>query len=37
MYWHIGKRVNHDVFGYECIAYDEQIVVTVLRQLQMEY
>lgn len=36
MYWHIGKRINHDVLGYERAAYCEQIVATLSRQLQIE-
>jgi len=37
MYWHIGERINREVLGNERAEYGKQIVVTVSRQLQVEY
>ena len=37
LYWQIGKRINHEVLNEERAPYGEQIVVTVARQLAMEY
>ena len=37
MYWHIGERINREVLGNERAEYGKQIVLTVSRQLQLEY
>ena len=37
MYWHIGERINREVLGNERAEYGKQIVMTVSRQLQLEY
>ena len=37
MYWHIGERINRDVFGNQRAEYGKQIVAQVARQLQEEY
>ena len=37
MYWHIGKRINHEILGFQRAAYGRQIVATVSRQLQASY
>lgn len=37
LYWRIGQRIHREVLGSERAAYGEQIVVTVSRQLVMDY
>jgi len=37
MYWHIGERINREVLGNARAEYGKQIVLTVSRQLQLEY
>ena len=37
MYWHIGERINRDVFGNERATYGKQIVPQVATQLQALY
>jgi DUF1016 N-terminal domain len=37
LYWRIGKRIHLEVLGSERAAYGEQIVVTVSRQLVVDY
>lgn len=37
MYWHIGERINRGVLENQRAEYGKQIVVTVARQLQVEY
>ena len=37
MYWHIGNRINRDVLNNERAEYGQQIVSTLLTQLQEEY
>lgn len=37
MYWHIGRRVNVEIFGNERAEYGQKIVATLSRQLQKEY
>lgn len=34
MYWHIGERINREIFGSQRAEYGKQIVATVLTQLQ---
>ena len=37
MYWHIGERINREILGNARAEYGKQIVLTVSRQLQLEY
>jgi hypothetical protein len=37
LYWRIGRRIHREVLGSERAAYGEQIVVTLSRQLVVEY
>ena len=37
MYWHIGERINREVFGNERAEYGKQIIAQVARQLQEEF
>ena len=37
MYWHIGEHINREVLGNARAEYGKQIVLTVSRQLQLEY
>ncbi|MFZ1999971.1 MAG: DUF1016 N-terminal domain-containing protein [Candidatus Sulfotelmatobacter sp.] len=37
LYWRIGQRIHRQVLGSERAAYGEQIVVTVSRQLVVDY
>jgi hypothetical protein len=37
LYWRIGQRIHREVLGSERAAYGEQIVVTVSRQLVVDY
>jgi predicted nuclease of restriction endonuclease-like (RecB) superfamily len=37
LYWRVGKRIHLEVLGSERAAYGEQIVVTLSRQLAIEY
>lgn len=37
LYWHVGERIKRELIGEGRAAYGEQIVVTVSRQLTMEY
>jgi DUF1016 N-terminal domain len=37
LYWRIGRRIHHEVLGSERAAYGEQIVVTLSRQLVVDY
>jgi predicted nuclease of restriction endonuclease-like (RecB) superfamily len=37
LYWRIGRRIHLEVLGSERAAYGEQIVVTVSRQLVVDY
>jgi hypothetical protein len=37
LYWRIGRRIHHEVLGKERAAYGEQIVVTLSRQLVVDY
>jgi predicted nuclease of restriction endonuclease-like (RecB) superfamily len=37
LYWHIGDRVRREILDQQRAQYGERIVVTVSRQLEMEY
>ena len=37
LYWRIGQHIHREVLGSERAAYGEQIVVTVSRQLVVDY
>lgn len=37
LYWRIGRCIHHEVLGSEHADYGEQIVVTLSRQLVMDY
>ena len=37
LYWRIGQRIHREVLGSERAAYGERIVVTVSRQLVVDY
>ena len=37
LYWRIGRRIHRDVRDSERAAYSEQIVVTLSRQLVVDY
>jgi hypothetical protein len=37
LYWRIGRRIREDVLNEKCAQYGKEIVVTLSRQLEMEY
>jgi hypothetical protein len=37
LYWQIGRHIRHEVLGAERVAYGEQILVTVSRQLSWSH
>ena len=37
LYWHIGRRIREDVLNEKRAQYGKEIVVTLSRQLDMEY
>lgn len=37
LYWRIGRRVNDEILKYERAEYGKEIVISLARQLEMEY